>query len=932
MESDPLAANWPLVGRSAVLADIETAMRAGGVVLAGPPGVGKTRLAREALAQARCDGRDTEWLAATRESATIRFGTVAPLLAQDEPLGTTPVEFIRRTAGRMAARAEELPVLVGLDDAHLLDQWSASVIHQLTVRGLVSLLATVRTSDPAPDAITALWKDGVVRRMRVRPLGSSAINDLLDHSLGPDIEGVTRSRLRTLAAGNPLMLRELLIGAYEDGALVRREGVWIMDRTPSRGTGLVELVETRLRTLDGATRAVVEVVACGEPLPAAELDRLAATVPFPPGAVEAAERTGLIVCERSGRRRVLRMAHPLHGEVVRGILTETQGRKIWGWLARGLHDQPLRRRDDALRLARWQLDSGAVTRPEELLDAARQAAERVDLSLAARLIEGVQDAEPDVLSGRLPPSAPDSGPPANDPTETDGRTEGEAATHARPRSHREVMRALSLYWGSTGSASSADAESAAGAAGPAESAGPGESTGSAAGSTPADAAEEPPAQAPVKAPQTAAGRDDCSVPDVLRAWTLLSEARFRDALESIPFDVSAPDRRDRTARYARPVVVLANAFLGRLDTALAVAGDPPRPSGTEGDSVRWGPTLLGWSRCLALQLAGRLTEAVAMAEEGYAAAVAQGAREVALGWCGFRGGLNKACGRVVTAQAAYREAVAALAGRDAFLLTRHLLADLAGAAALSGDTAIAARWLERADDLRDGSNRMCDPFIELNRAWVMAANGDGLGAARQAQRAAALANDVEQYPVEALALYDAARLGEARTVLPRLTELAETVDGGLVPALAGAAEALACSDGQALDQATTTLHNLGFELHAAETAAAAGHAHLAAGHPARASAARTRMMVLLDSCEGAATPLMAIGRDSTIAALSRREREIAVLAAAGLSSRVIAERLMLSARTVDNHLGRAYAKLGVANRTELTALLGRMNGGQPARD
>jgi len=48
---------------------------------------------------------------------------------------------------------------------------------------------------------------------------------------------------------------------------------------------------------------------------------------------------------------------------------------------------------------------------------------------------------------------------------------------------------------------------------------------------------------------------------------------------------------------------------------------------------------------------------------------------------------------------------------------------------------------------------------------------------------------------------------------------------------------------------------------------------------------------------------------------------VAMLAAARTSSREIAARLDLSVRTVDNYLGRAYAKLGVANRTELAALL-----------
>jgi DNA-binding CsgD family transcriptional regulator len=87
------------------------------------------------------------------------------------------------------------------------------------------------------------------------------------------------------------------------------------------------------------------------------------------------------------------------------------------------------------------------------------------------------------------------------------------------------------------------------------------------------------------------------------------------------------------------------------------------------------------------------------------------------------------------------------------------------------------------------------------------------------------------------------------------------------------------------------------------------------------AAAQLRMASLLDSCEGAATPLLATWNDTLVPALSRREREVARLAAAGLSSRRIAQRLALSARTVDDHPGRAYAKLGVANRTELATLI-----------
>ncbi|MGW4892443.1 AAA family ATPase [Kitasatospora sp. NPDC004240] len=61
--------------------------------------------------------------------------------------------------------------------------------------------------------------------------------------------------------------------------------------------------------------------------------------------------------------------------------------------------------------------------------------------------------------------------------------------------------------------------------------------------------------------------------------------------------------------------------------------------------------------------------------------------------------------------------------------------------------------------------------------------------------------------------------------------------------------------------------------------------------------------------------------DQTLALLTGREREIAELASTGMRSREIADRLGLSARTVEVHLTRTYRKLGIGSRAALTRLV-----------
>jgi DNA-binding NarL/FixJ family response regulator len=164
------------------------------------------------------------------------------------------------------------------------------------------------------------------------------------------------------------------------------------------------------------------------------------------------------------------------------------------------------------------------------------------------------------------------------------------------------------------------------------------------------------------------------------------------------------------------------------------------------------------------------------------------------------------------------------------------------------------------------------------------------------------------------------RIGARHETTARLIQLADIVDGRWAGAFADHASALSVDDGAALDAAAEELEQIGALRFAAEARAEAAVAHRRAGLQARTAASAAASLRLLGRCEGSVVPSLP-DADVTAPALSRREDEIARLAARGLSNREIADRLFVSVRTVEGHLHRLYAKLGVNDRAELASVM-----------
>jgi DNA-binding CsgD family transcriptional regulator len=242
------------------------------------------------------------------------------------------------------------------------------------------------------------------------------------------------------------------------------------------------------------------------------------------------------------------------------------------------------------------------------------------------------------------------------------------------------------------------------------------------------------------------------------------------------------------------------------------------------------------------------------------------------------------------------------------------------AAAYAGDTSTADAALKALDGLAPTGMLMMEPEVDRARAWHAVLHDDIAAGHRALEAAASRARESGAYALEAGALHDLSRTGRPEAAADRLAELAGVVDGPLTAARARHASVLVADDAAGLDRCANDFVELGALLLAAEAAAAAAASHRGAGASRRAHQSTRHAATLGQRLGGSArTPALALAGPA--GELTKREREVTALAAAGRTNAAIAGQLVLSIRTVESHLQRAYEKLGVTSRDELARTL-----------
>lgn len=383
-----------LVGRDTLLQELRAALDAvvGGrgrtVLLTGPSGVGKTRIAAELRQLGQKKGFGVASASANPVERDIPYALVAELFA---PLLRTldPATLATVTRGQAAALAAVFPMLETLHRPGVADTmtpeerkarmlWALSqLVARLTAKrplivvadnlqwadaGSIELLHFIARqcageallvvgiwttdegdTDPAyARLLRSLTSLDIASVLRVAPLSLDETERLVS-----TVFDIAPSAVREFAAllygwtrGNPLFVREVLLALVATGTLHERDGSWFgWDvRTLALPASVRELFRGRIATLGTPARELLELVAvAGTRVSHALLESIA------PGDSEARllatdelRRRGVLTESSTGDDVHHEFVHPLLREVVLDGIGATRRRHLRGVIARGL--------------------------------------------------------------------------------------------------------------------------------------------------------------------------------------------------------------------------------------------------------------------------------------------------------------------------------------------------------------------------------------------------------------------------------------------------------------------------------------------------------------------------------------------------------------------------------------------------------------------
>jgi DNA-binding NarL/FixJ family response regulator len=866
---------WPLTGRDEPLDQITAVLRShfvSIVVLTGESGVGKSRLAAEAAATMAEDGWAVTRVAASAMLQSTPLGALIPAISPGRDAIDSVVrdslavyDLVRESITRLAKGSR---VVMIVDDFSLLDPLSMRVIIQLVSANVVRLIATIPPGESLPEAFVTMWTDDSALVLEVQPLSVDDCEELLGGVLGSRVAHRAAVTLHERSGGNVLFLRELVIGAVQDGQLREHEGIWQLVGKPLGTPALRDLIRARLQHLDKPQTALVERLAVCHPLTSDDL---------PKGdreALASLEHAGLLVVEERRGRTWLTLAHPHYSEAVRASMSRIATVDLLVDQANLVSEREVMTPEDELRVALWRLDAGVESDPEILFRATHLASLGGDHSRTEHLAVAAMNAgaaTPEMLL--LQGSA----------VWTLGRvSEALEILERATKADAENPTTIQL----TGQIAATYASAMGGAP-----------DGNTRGLEVLDAAIE--------------AHPELSKELALPRAVLLLNLEYATLAEHA-VEHAAPDEDVSTAEraYFEMARALPLSALGRVDAAVDAARmaaahpiEAPQPT----YSLRRAQMVM---ETVLMQI-GSIEEAHDLASRSLQACIERedelGTRYNEL----MLGQTYLASGQLATAGRWFGDVISgSQAGGSVYYL------DIARAY-----LAITLLWRNKPNEAAavlaeiDPKLAASSSTVGLASLWLDAVRGGRDRAVTGLMKRAHTATEKGHVVFAASLLHAASRLGGASQAAPLLAAFSAGSPSELLAAQSAHASAEASGSLASLVAAAERWEKLGYQLFAGEAWVSASGAARRAHNSKEAVALQNRADAALAECEDPATPLLQFAERGE--RLTSREKEIAALAALGLSSLDIAARLHVSPRTVNNHLHAAYSKLGVRGRNEL---------------
>lgn len=344
-----------IVGRGAELEAVSaflggaTAARA--LLLRGEAGMGKTLLWQHLVGTARERGGTVLASQPTQSEARLSFAALADLVsgAPDAALDALPEPqrnaidiALARTARGVPAdqlavsmafvslltwMARSAPVVVAVDDAHWIDVPSARVVEfalRRTAEHDVRFVLAIRTGESAPlaEALSRAIPDPATRTLELAPLSLAGLHRLFTSRLGQQFPRPVLVKLEQASAGNPLVALEIARALVESGEPLAPGAPLPVSQS------LRQLLGRRIVRLPRSTRDALLVMA-GSPDPKLETITRVLGIDDAEALLAPAEAAGFVEHDR-GR---LRFAHPLMASVVHGAASPARLRRLHGRLA-----------------------------------------------------------------------------------------------------------------------------------------------------------------------------------------------------------------------------------------------------------------------------------------------------------------------------------------------------------------------------------------------------------------------------------------------------------------------------------------------------------------------------------------------------------------------------------------------------------------------